>query len=256
MTGPRPEEHAALAADRSAARRELAALQKEHRVDGSGRLRAVVLGANDGLVSNLSLVMAMAGAAPAPGVVLLAGLAGLAAGAISMALGEYASVRTQREQYETLIALERRELAEHPEHEAHEIAVIYRAKGVPRAQAEQLATQLMREPDVALDLMAREELGLDPDELGSPYGVAFSSFLAFAAGAAVPVIPFALLGVDAAAPAAAALTLAALLATGGITARLAGKSAVRGAVRLAALGAAAAILTHLAGRVVGGGGIR
>lgn len=238
--------------DRAAALRELAVIQKEHRVDSSGRLRAVVLGANDGLVSNVSLVMAMAGAAPAPGVVLLAGLAGIVAGSISMALGEYVSVRTQREQFETLIALEQRELAINPEHEANEIAVIYRAKGIPRADAERLAARLMREPDVVIDLMAREELGLNPDELGSPYGVAISSFLAFAAGATVPVLPFAVLPVEMAAPAAAALTIAALLATGGYTARVTGKSVVRGALRLAALGGTAALITHLAGRAVSG----
>lgn len=238
--------------DRAAALRELALLQKEHRVDSSGRLRAVVLGANDGLVSNVSLVMAMAGAVPAPGVVLLAGLAGIVAGAISMALGEYVSVRTQREQFETLIALERRELVDNPEHEAHEITVIYRAKGIPRADAERLAAHLMLEPDVVIDLMAREELGLNPDELGSPYGVAISSFLAFAAGAAVPVVPFTVLAVEAAAPVAVVLTIIALLATGGYTARMTGKSVVRGALRLAALGGSAAIITHLAGRAVGG----
>lgn len=250
----RPEDRPADTADRAAALRELAVIQKEHQVDSSGRLRAVVLGANDGLVSNVSLVMAMAGAAPAPGVVLLAGLAGIVAGSISMALGEYVSVRTQREQFETLIALEQRELASDPEHEAHEIAVIYRAKGIPRADAERLAARLMREPEVVIDLMAREELGLNPEELGSPYGVAISSFLAFAAGATVPVLPFAVLPVEIAAPAAAALTVAALLATGGYTARMTGKSVVRGALRLAALGGSAALITHLAGRAVAGVG--
>lgn len=238
--------------DRAAAQRELAALQKEHRVDSTGRLRAVVLGANDGLVSNVSLVMAMAGAAPGQGVVLLAGLAGVVAGAISMALGEYVSVRTQREQFETLIALEKRELADNPEHEAHEIAVIYRAKGIPRADAERLAARLMLEPDVVIDFMAREELGLNPDELGSPYGVAISSFIAFAAGASVPVVPFAVLPVEIAAPVAAVLTIAALLGTGAYTARMTGKAVVRGALRLAALGGSAALITHLAGRAVAG----
>lgn len=238
--------------DRAEALRELALLRKEHQVDSSGRLRAVVLGANDGLVSNVSLVMAMAGAAPTPGVVTLAGLAGLVAGAISMALGEYVSVRTQRDQFESLIALERRELARDPAHELREIAVIYRAKGIPSADAERLAAHTMREPDVVLDLMAREELGLNPDELGSPYGVALSSFVAFAAGAAVPVVPFAVLPVEVATPAAALLTIAALLATGAFTARLSGRSMVRGAVRLAALGGAAAVITYFAGRAAGG----
>lgn len=241
-----------LRSDRAAALRELALLQKEHRVDNSGRLRAAVLGANDGLVSNVSLVMAMSGAHPAAGVVLLTGLAGLVAGAISMALGEYVSVRIQREQFETLIAFEKRELARDPAHEQHEIAVIYRAKGIPAADAERLAAQVMREPDAVLDLMAREELGLNPDELGSPYGVAISSFLAFAAGAAVPVLPFIVLPVDAATPVAAVLAVVALLATGAYTSRLSGRSMTNGALRLAALGGAAALITYLAGRAVGG----
>ena len=239
-------------ADRAAALRELAALQREHRVDSSGRLRAAVLGANDGLVSNVSLVMGMAGAAPGPGVVLLAGLAGVVAGALSMALGEYVSVRVQRESFESLIDKEKREIAIHPEHERHEIAVIYRAKGIPRADAERIAEHVMREPEVALDLMAREELGLNPDELGSPVAVAISSMAAFGSGAIVPVLPFLFLPVPTAAPIAALLTVVALLCTGGFTARLIGRSPVRGAVRLALLGGAAALITYVAGRIAGG----
>ena len=132
--------------DRELALHELAALQREHSVDSSGRLRAAVLGANDGLVSNVSLVMGMAGAAPAPGVVLLAGLAGVVAGALSMALGEYISVRVQRESFESLIAIEKRELALNPEHERHEITVIYRAKGIPPKDAERIAGHVMQDP--------------------------------------------------------------------------------------------------------------
>ena len=239
------------AADRLAALRELDALQREHKVDASGRLRAAVLGANDGLVSNVSLVMGMAGAAPGPGVVLLAGIAGVIAGALSMALGEYVSVRVQRESFESLIALEKREIAHNPEHEQHEIAVIYRAKGIPREDAERFATHVMRDPEVALDLMAREELGLNPDQLGSPVAVALSSMAAFASGAVVPVLPFLFLPVGTAAPAAAILTVIALLITGGATARMIGRPPVRGALRLALLGAVAALITFFAGRIVG-----
>lgn len=239
-------------ADRAVALRELAALQREHRVDSSGRLRAAVLGANDGLVSNVSLVMGMAGAAPGPGVVLLAGLAGVVAGALSMALGEYVSVQVQRESFESLIAIERREIALHPAHEQHEIAVIYRAKGIPTQDAERIALHVMRDPEVALDLMAREELGLNPDELGAPVAVALSSMAAFGSGAIVPVLPFLFLPVTAAAPIAAILTVIALLLTGGFTARMIGRSPLQGAVRLALLGAAAAAITFGAGRIVGG----
>lgn len=226
-------------------------MQREHKVDTTGRLRAAVLGANDGLVSNVSLVMGMAGAAPGPGIVLLAGVAGVVAGALSMALGEYVSVRVQRESFESLMAVEEREIVDNPEHEHHEIAVIYRAKGIPPEDAERLATHVMRDPQVALDLMAREELGLNPDQLGSPVAVAFSSMAAFASGAVVPVLPFLFLPVALAAPAAATLTVIALLITGGATARMIGRPPLRGALRLALLGGAAAIITFFAGRIAG-----
>jgi len=242
----------AAAADRAAALLELAALQREHSVDTSGRLRATVLGANDGLVSNVSLVMAIAGAAPVASVVLLTGLAGVVAGALSMALGEYVSVQTQRESFESLIAFEKRELARNPRHEQHEITVIYRAKGIPAEDAERFAAHVMRDPDAALDLMAREELGLNPDELGAPIAVAFSSMVAFGAGAIVPVLPFLFLPVATAAPFAAILTVIALMLTGGLTARMIGRSPLRGAVRLALLGSAAALITYVAGRIAGG----
>jgi len=239
-------------ADREAAIRELVAIQREHNVDTSGRMRAAILGANDGLVSNVSLVMGMAGATPVPSVILLAGLAGIVAGSLSMALGEYVSVRTQRESFESLIALERREIARNPQHEQHEITVIYRAKGIPVEDAERFAAQVMLNPDVALDLMAREELGLNPDDLGSPVAVALSSMTAFASGAIVPVLPFVFFPVATAAPLAAILTIVALLLTGGFTARMIGRSPVRGAVRLALLGGAAALVTYVAGRIAGG----
>ncbi len=241
-----------VGADRDSALRELTAIQREHRVDSSGRLRAAVLGANDGLVSNVSLVMGMAGAAPVPGIVLLAGLAGVVAGALSMALGEYVSVRVQRESFEALIAMEKREIALHPEHEQHEITVIYRAKGIPAQDAERIAAHVMRDPVVALDLMAREELGLNPDQLGSPVAVALSSMAAFGSGAIVPVLPFIFLPVPTAAPIAALVTVVALLLTGGLTARMIGRSPLRGAVRLALLGGAAALITYVAGRMAGG----
>ena len=187
-----------------------------------------------------------------PGVVLLAGLAGVVAGALSMALGEYVSVRVQRESFESLIEREKREIALYPEREPHEIAVIYRAKGIPAQDADRIAAHVMRDQQVALDLMAREELGLNPDELGSPIAVAFSSMAAFGSGAIVPVLPFMFLPVSTAAPAAAIRTVIALLITGGSTARMIGRSPLRGAVRLALLGGAAALITFVAGRIAGG----
>jgi VIT1/CCC1 family predicted Fe2+/Mn2+ transporter len=196
--------------------------------------------------------MGMAGAAPSSGIVLLAGLAGLVAGALSMALGEYVSVQTQRESFESLIAMEKREIARNPAHELHEITVIYRAKGIPAQDAERFAAHIMRDPDAALDLMAREELGLNPDELGSPFAVALSSMVAFGSGATVPVLPFLFLPAQTAAPIAAILTVIALLITGGLTAHLIGRSPLRGSVRLALLGGVAAVITHFAGRLAGG----
>jgi vacuolar iron transporter family protein len=138
-------------------------------------VRAGVFGVNDGLVSNTSLVMGLAGSGAASTAIAFAGLAGLLAGAFSMAAGEYISMRSQREAYEREIALEAMELRDDPEAEAEELALIYRAKGLDPAEAERAAAAIMKDSSVALDTMAREELGLDPDELGSPWSAAFSS---------------------------------------------------------------------------------
>ena len=165
----------------------LAGSRIEHRhrgLGGGGNLRAAVFGVNDGLVSNASLILGIAGANPDPHVVLLAGVAGMAAGAFAMAAGEYVSVRSQRELFEYQIGLERDELEEYPEAEAQELALIYAAKGVPPKEARQLADKLVADPEHALDTLAREELGLNPEELGSPWGAAISSFLSFARGRA------------------------------------------------------------------------
>ena len=166
-------------------------IEHRHRgLGGGGNLRAAVFGVNDGLVSNASLILGIAGANPDPHVVLLAGVAGMAAGAFAMAAGEYVSVRSQRELFEYQIGLERDELEEYPEAEAQELALIYAAKGVPPKEARQLADKLVADPEHALDTLAREELGLNPEELGSPWGAAISSFLSFAAGALLPLAPF------------------------------------------------------------------
>jgi VIT1/CCC1 family predicted Fe2+/Mn2+ transporter len=166
-------------------------LEGRHRAVGGNALRAAVLGANDGLVSNLSLVMGVAGATASRPAVLIAGLAGLLAGSISMALGEWISVKSSRELYERKLAAEREELRVFPEEEREELVLIYKAKGIPEELAEELATTIMKDEELALDTMAREELGIDPDELGgSAWEAAIASFLFFAVGAIIPVVPF------------------------------------------------------------------
>src|SRR5204862_1689067 len=168
----------------------LARLEGRHRTGGNA-LRAAVLGANDGLVSNLSLVMGVAGAAAAERTILLTGLAGLVAGACSMAMGEWLSVTSSRELNQRQIEIEKSELEHAPEEEIEEIALIYEAKGLPRPQAEALARQMMANKDTALDTLVREELGIDPDELGgSAWTAAASSFFLFSVGAVFPVAPF------------------------------------------------------------------
>jgi VIT1/CCC1 family predicted Fe2+/Mn2+ transporter len=222
-----------------------------HSSDQSGKLRAGVFGANDGLVSNLSLVMGVAGAHPGASVVLLSGVAGLLAGAFSMAAGEYISVRTQRERYEHLLAIEQRELIDDPDEEQAELAAIYTAKGIPPQDAERVARHLMRDPRMALDTMAREELGLNPNDLGSPLIAAASSFVMFAIGAILPVLPYLFLGERAALAAAALLGAAGLLAVGAAVARLTGRGTWKSALRMLAIGGSAAVITYLVGNLIG-----
>ncbi|HEV8564247.1 MAG TPA: VIT1/CCC1 transporter family protein [Actinomycetota bacterium] len=200
----------------------------EQRTGGkSGALRAAIFGVNDGLVSNLSLIFGVAGAGVDNQVVVLAGVAGLLAGAFSMAAGEYISVRVQREVFERLIHLEAHEIGSEPEAERAELANIYVRKGLPRDLADRLATELMKDPAVALDTHAREELGLDPDEgLGSPIAVAGSSFATFSAGAFVPLVPF-LFGSGAGAVAvSAALSGGALFGVGAAMSYLTGRNPI------------------------------
>ena len=165
--------------------------ERWHRTGQSGTLRAVIFGVSDGLVSNLSLVMGVAGAtAVEPRFILLAGIAGLLAGSFSMAAGEYISMQSQRELYERQIALERAELEAMPGEEEAELARIYRSKGFSADEAGTIAHRIFQDPEAALDTLIREELGLDPDQLGSPWGAAGRSFAAFAVGASIPVIPY------------------------------------------------------------------
>jgi VIT1/CCC1 family predicted Fe2+/Mn2+ transporter len=233
-----------------------APLERRHRGLGSGgNLRAAVFGVNDGLVSNASLILGVAGAGGDTRTVLLAGVAGLAAGAFSMAVGEYVSVRSQRELYEYQIALERDELEQYPEAEAQELALIYAAKGVPKRQAEQVAKRLVADPEHALDTLAREELGLNPSELGAPFGAAASSFAAFAAGASIPLLPYFFAASASALVVAMAVTAVALFAIGATMSLFTGRGALVSGLRMLGLGTSAGAVTwavgHLAGIAVG-----
>jgi len=224
-----------------------------HRSSVGGNLRAAVFGINDGLVSNASLVMGVAGAGAATPFVLTTGVAGLLAGALSMAAGEYVSVRSQRELYEYQIALERAEVEEYPEEEAEELALIYHARGVGLAEAREMSRTLLERPEQALDVLAREELGLNPDDLGSPWGAAGFSFASFALGAALPLAPFVAGALGARAIIeAAAVTLTALFSVGLVLSLFTGRGALRGALRMVLIGGGAGLVSYGVGHAIGG----
>jgi VIT1/CCC1 family predicted Fe2+/Mn2+ transporter/rubrerythrin len=222
-----------------------------HRSGRSGTLRAAVFGASDGLVSNLSLVMGVAGASADNHIIVLAGIAGLLAGAFSMAAGEYISMQSQRELFEHQIAIEREELRVMPDVETDELAAIYRGKGVPRAEAERIASHLMADPDIALDTKLREELGLDPDELGSPWGAAASSFVTFAVGAFVPLVAFLLATGTTAFVGSLAVSAVGLFVIGGAVSLVTGRGVLFGGLRQIVIGALAAGVTYAVGSVIG-----
>ena len=225
--------------------------ERWHRGDRSGALRAAVFGVNDGLVSNTSLVMGFAGSGASSSVILFAGLAGLLAGAFSMAAGEYISMRSQREAYEREISLESEELRDDPEAEIEELALIYRAKGLDADEAQRVAVTIMKDRDTALDTMAREELGLDPDELGSPWSAAISSLLSFAVGAVVVVLPY-LFGSGAAALVVAIASAGvALFLVGAAIGLLNGRGATRSGARQLLIGGGAALLVFAIGHLAG-----
>ncbi len=227
-------------------------MANRHRgVATGGNLRAAVFGVNDGLISNLSLILGVAGASSNSTFILLSGAAGLLAGAFSMASGEYVSVRSQREMFEYQIGLERDELAEYPAEEAQELALIYEARGVGKDDAAALATSTVADTEQALDTLAREELGLNPDELGSPWGAAISSCLSFATGALIPLAPFLALTGAAALIGSIALTGCALFAVGAAISLFTGRSALRDGLRMLAIGGAAGALTYALGRLLG-----
>lgn len=227
-----------------------------HRTDKSGSTRAAVFGVSDGLVSNTALVMGFAGAAPSNATILFAGIAGLLAGAFSMAAGEYVSVASQRDLFRREIEMEASELREKPEEEMKELELIYRAKGLDRESAAAVARQIISDPKAALDTLAREELGLDPDELGSPIKAALASFIAFAIGASVVVVPYLFFlgtGASTIIPVVLAITLAilAMIVVGAVVGRLSGRSMVFSAARQVMWGGGAALITFIIGSIVG-----
>ena len=222
-----------------------------HRGDRSGSLRAAVFGVSDGLVSNTALVMGFAGTGTGTETVAFAGFAGLLAGAFSMAAGEYVSVASQRDLYQREIEMEAAELRDNPLEEQRELELLYRAKGMDGDTAREAAASIMADPDTALDTLAREELGLDPSELGSPIKAAASSFAAFAVGASVPLVPYLLATETVALVTAIVLAVIAMVVVGGTVGVLSGRGPVRGAVRQVAVGSLAAGVTYLVGSLVG-----
>jgi VIT1/CCC1 family predicted Fe2+/Mn2+ transporter len=230
----------------------LAQFEGRHRTAGGNALRAAVLGANDGLVSNFSLVMGVAGAALSSTTILLTGLAGLLAGAISMALGEWISVQSSRELYEKQIRIEKEEIAQSPQEEVEELALIYQARGLEEKPARQLAEQIMSNRETALATLSREELGIDPEELGgSAWEAAITSFVLFAVGAIIPVIPYMFTSGMAAIGLSALLSAGGLFVIGAAITLFTGRPVWQSGLRQVVFGLAAAAVTYLIGRLIG-----
>jgi VIT1/CCC1 family predicted Fe2+/Mn2+ transporter/rubrerythrin len=229
---------------------EITKAENWHR-GGAGTLRAIVFGASDGLVSNLSLIMGVAGATAEPSIILLSGIAGLLAGAFSMAAGEYISVRSQVEVLERQIELERAELAAIPEEEFEELVAIYQSKGLPEADARRFAEHIFQDPEVALQTLVREELGLDQAGMSSPWAAAGGSFLAFCVGAIIPVIPYLFGGGDLVMFVSFGMSLVALFVLGSLVSLLTGRNMIYSGLRQVGIGAAAAIVTFMVGRIIG-----
>jgi len=230
----------------------IAQLEGRHRAIGGNALRAAVLGANDGLLSNFSLVMGVAGASLSGESVLITGVAGLLAGACSMALGEWLSVQSAHELYERQMRVEEQEVIEVPEEEAEELALIYQAKGLPEDEARRLARRIIKDETAALDTMAREELGINPEEMGgSPWAAAGASFCLFAVGAIIPVAPFFFLSGNLGVAVSAALSALALFGIGAGITLLTGRDALYSGLRQVIFGLLAAGITFGLGRAIG-----
>ncbi len=230
----------------------LAQIEGRHKGTAGNALRAAVLGANDGLVSNLSLVMGVAGAAMAGSAILITGLAGLLAGAISMALGEWLSVQSSRELYKHQIGLEEQEIAIDPMEEIEELTLIYQARGLTEEQARQLATQIMSDPKNASDTLAREELGINPEELGgSAWEAAITSFVLFAIGAIIPVFAYFFLSGMTAVVVSVLMSTVGLFAIGAAITLFTGRTVLFSGTRQVLFGLAAAAVTYGVGRLIG-----
>jgi len=230
----------------------IAQLEGRHRAIGGTALRAAVLGANDGLLSNFSLVMGVAGAAGSGTSVLITGVAGVLAGACSMALGEWLSVQSARELYQRQMQVEQQEVSEFPAEEAEELTLIYQAKGLPEAEAQSLARRLLTDETAALDTLAREELGINPNEIGgSAWAAASASFCLFALGASIPVVPFFFLSGSWGVMVSAAFAALALFGIGAGISLLTGRGVLYSGVRQVLFGVLAAGITFGLGRVIG-----
>jgi VIT1/CCC1 family predicted Fe2+/Mn2+ transporter len=230
----------------------VAETEGRHRSAGGNALRAAVLGGNDGLVSNLSLVMGVAGAELSGHGILITGLAGLLAGAGSMALGEWLSVQSSRELYERQIRIEKDELEANPEEEIEELTLIYQAKGLPEERAKDLARSLLSNKATALDTLAREELGIDPEELGgSAWEAAFTSFFLFAVGAIIPVLPFIFVSGMTAVYISLVISALGLFGIGAAITLMTGRSVLYSGMRQVIFGLTAAALTFGIGRLIG-----
>jgi VIT1/CCC1 family predicted Fe2+/Mn2+ transporter len=248
MAGVEPSSEEAAAAAAAMSVRD----QSWHRAAGrSGAIRAAIFGINDGLVSNLALVMGFAGAVTDNGLIVLAGIAGLLAGAFSMGAGEYISMQSQRELFERQIELEREQLRFRPEKEKDELAAIYRAKGLSVDEADLVAGRLMQDPQHALDTKIREELGLDPNELGSAWAAAVGSFLAFSLGAVIPLAPFLMLSGTLAIGLSVGMALGSLFVVGALVSLLTGRGLVYSGLRQTGIGGAAALVTYVVGSIIG-----
>ncbi len=230
----------------------MARFEGRHRAAGGNALRAGVLGANDGLLSVFSLVMGVAGAGRPSGAILLTGGAGLMAGALSMALGEWISVQSSRELYEHQLKIEQGELSANPEAEAEELALIYQAKGVAPEEARRLASRLISDPATALDTLAREELSIDPQELGgSAWEASFMSFCLFAVGGILPVLPYLFWHGTAGIVASAGASAAGLFVMGAVITLMTGRNPITSGLRMILFGLMAAAVTFGVGRLIG-----
>lgn len=228
---------------------------RRHKTYASGTLRAGVFGVNDGLVSNTCLVMGVAGAGTSSHIILLTGVAGLLAGAFSMGAGEFISMLSQKEMFEYQIAQEKDELERYPKEEAEELALIYASRGVPLEEARHMAEHLIENPEKALDTLSREELGLNPDDLGSPTGAAISSFLMFSSGACLPLIPYVFGYADHGILIASVISGTALFCVGATLSLFSGRNAFLGGARMLAIGSAAATATYLIGSLFDASGV-